>query len=356
LPDLLKIEQLIWDENWYRDISESDIRALYDKMVEGLERQKNLSLYQMYRCIVRKAHFDKIRLPEDIKFISDEAFKSPEQATSLRSKIEYYRVLATYYFMTGTGDMAYKCSRELVKIYEENTKLIDLFPKDYILRLNHYLIDCLNLGKYGEMEKGIEKMEQLLKQAPFKEKFKPSKKVEMLYRLKFNQVIDNETFDAGLGLIKEFELLFEIHKSEIPIIPKITLCYMVAYILFVKKQYNKSLLWLNNIPQGRPKEAEEICLFAQSLELVAHYECNHKHLDALINNAQNKIKNVREKLYKSEKQLFALLRELYNAPHAERKKVFEKYLPTIRELKQNRSEARFFNYFDLLRWVESKVA
>ncbi len=354
LPDLLKIEQLIWDKNWYKDISESDIRILYNKMIEGLDQQRNLSLYQMYRCIVQKAHFDKIRLQEDIKFIPDEAFKSPKQATSLRAKIEYYKVLATYHFMTGTVGTAYEYNKELLKIYEENINMTNLFPKDYVVTLNRYLIDSLTLGEHNKLEKGIEKMERLLKQTPFEEIFKPSKVMEMLYRLKFNKIIGNKDFKAGLELLGEFEPLFKKYKSEIPIIPQITFCYIIAYILLANGQYKKTLLWLSDITQGRPNAAEEICLFAESLKLVAQYECNYSHLGAQITNAKNRIRNKRE-LYQSEKQLFALLRELSNAPLLEKKEVFKRHLPIISKLSENPNEARFYDYFDLLHWVQSKV-
>lgn len=358
LPDLLKIEQLIWDKNGYKGVSESDIHTLHGRMIEGLEQQKNLSLYQTYRCIVRKAHFDKIRLDEDIKFIPDEAFQSSGQATSLRAKIEYYKILATYYFMTGNGDMALKHSQESVKIYEENSKLIELFPKDYIITLNYYLIDSLSLGRDDEFNKGLKKIEDLLEQDPFKKVLSlKSKAFEILYRLKFNRIITDEDFKAGLELIKEFEPLFKKYRSEIPMTPQITFCYMVAYIFFVNKQYGESLKWLNEITQKKPNTAQEICLFARSLELVVYYERGHIHLDKLIVNAHNYIKGVRGKLYESEKQLFALLRELHKTPRAEaeRKAVFEKHLPDIKALKLKREEARFFGHFDLLRWIQSKL-
>jgi len=356
LPDLLKIEQLIWDKNWYKDTHESDIRALHDRTVEGLEQQKNLSLYLMYRCIAQKAHFDKIRLDEDIKFIPNEAFESPEQATSLRAKIEYYRVLATYYFMTGAVSTAFEYNQKSLEIYEENIKLIESFPEDYIDALNRYLTDCQNLGKHEELNKVIEKIEQLSEQNAFRKVSSLNVKAfVILYRLKFNQIISNEDFVVGLELIEEFKDLFKRHGQEIPINPQITFRYMVAYILFANEQYDESLIWLRGITQKRPGIAEEIYLFALSLELVAHYECGHKHLDSLIINVQSQIKSVRGKLYESEKQLFALLRELHNAPHAERKDIFRKYLPIIKALKQNPDEARFFGHFDLLRWVQGKL-
>jgi len=356
LPDLLKVEQLIWDKNWYKDVNESDIMALHDKMIAGQEQQQNLSLYLMYRCIVQKAHFAKVRLDEHVKLIPVEAFKSPEQAISLRAKIEYYNVLATHYFMTGAVSTAFEYNQKSLKIYEENTKLIKSFPKDYILALNRYLIDSLNLGIQDKFDQGINKIEQLQKQDPFKKVLSlKSKAFEILYRLKFNQIILNEKFELGLELIEEFEPLFEKHKQEIPITPQIEIYYMVAYILFVHKQYKKSLVWLNDITQKRPNMAEEICLFALSIELVAHYECRHKNLDALVVNAHNHIIRVREKLYESEKQLFALLKELHNTPNTERKGVFHKYLPIIEKLKQNPNEERFYGHFDLLRWVQGKL-
>ncbi len=356
LPDLLKIEQLIWDKNWYKEVDNTDIRALHNRMIEGLEQQKNLSLYQMYRCIIRKAHFDKIRLDEDVKFIPDEAFKSPEQATSLRSKIEYYKILATYYFMTGSGDMALKYSQESVKIYETNLKLIDLFPKDYIITLSHYSIDSLNLGRDNEFDKGLEKIEGLLEQDPFKKvPSLKSKAFEILYRLKFNRIIIERKFKPGLELIEEFKPLFKKYKPETPMVPQIELCYMVAYILFVNEQYKESLVWLNNITQKRPNAAQEICLFAELLELVAYYECGHKHFDNLITKVQNRIQNTRGELYESEKQLFALLRRLDNTAHSDRINVFERFLPIIEELRQKPEEARFYGHFDLLRWIKSKL-
>jgi len=131
---------------------------------------------------------------------------------------------------------------------------------------------------------------------------------------------------------------------------------MVAYILFANEQYKKSLTWLDDITQKRPDTAEEICLFALSLELVAHYEYSkHQNLHNVIQNTQNHITSTRGKLYVSETQLFTLLRELHNTAYSERKDVFRKYLPIIEDLKQTAGEARFYGHFDLLRWIQRKL-
>ncbi len=355
LPDLLRIEQRIWTKNWYKNISESDIRVLYDKMTEGLERQKNLSLYQMYRCIVQKAHFDKIRLQKDIKFIPDEAFKSSTQAISLRAKIEYYKTLAIYYFMTGAVSMAYKCNQELLNIYEVNNKLIRLFPNDYIITLNNYSIDSLNLNKHEGYETGIKKMEDFLEKNTFKQpRSLKSKVFEMLYTLKFNVILNTQDYESGLELLEKFEPLYKIYESEIQLTPKVVFWYLIAYILYFNEKYKDALDWIRRITQEKSNTVEEIQLAAHIIELVLKYEIGHQYFDAQIINTRNRIRTKR-KLYESERQMFSLLREVTNAPIFEKKEVFKKYLPLIEELRQNPKEARFYNYFDLLHWVQSKA-
>lgn len=351
LPDLLKIEQLIWDKNWYNDINESDIRALYEKMVEGLEQQKTLSFYMVYRCIVRKAHFDDAEVhDEDIRALGE-----PNEQTSLRAKIEYYRVLATYHFMTKAIEKAYVYNQKLLKIYEDNLALIELFPQDYMVTLYHYLVDSFNLKKYDDIEEGIKKMEDLLEQEPFKKILSLRSKVfEMLYSLRFNQIIEYEDFKNGIQLIEKFETEFKKYKSEIAFPPKTAFYYMIAYIFLANQQYEAGLEWIRKITQHRSNNPSKVELAAYILELILNYEIGHLHIDTQIVNVQNRIRRIRE-LYQSERKLFALLNELTKTRKPEKKEVFKRYLPIIAQLKENPEEADFFNYFDLLWWVKSKV-
>jgi|GEM_PF-2412707 len=349
LPDLLEVELLIWDKGWYGD-SVADIDNLFNRIDKEFERQRILNQYRRYRCIVRKAHLNMNR-NINTDFMSDDIFKSEAQATSLRAKIEYYSALATHSFMNGKVKDAYKCNQELLKIYEENPSLIDIFPKKYILTLYHYLVDSLKLEKYDELEIGKEKMRELsLKKIP-------GLRVEVferLYKLNFNHVIDNEKFVEGLKLIEEFEPLFEKYKSDMASTPLIELCYMVAYILFANEKYKQASNWLIHITQQKPNTVEEICLSAQLLELITYYEIKHIYLDNQINNVQKRIHKKRS-LYESEEKLFSLLRRLINTPLAERKNVFGQYRLYIVKLKENPAESNFYTYLDLLRWIDSKI-
>lgn len=354
LPDLLEVELLMWDKGWYED-SVADIDNLFNRIDKELEKQRILNQYRRYRCIVRKAHLDMNR-NINTDFMDGDAFKSEAQATSLRAKIEYYSALATHSFMTGKVEDAYKCNQQLLIIYEENPSLIDIFPKKYILTLSHYLADSLKLKKYAELESGKEKMNQLLEQDTFKKSPDSGvKALEILYRLEFNQVITNKKFIAGLELIKKFKPLFEQYKPGLAPTPKITFCYMVAYLLFANEKYDEALLpWLRYITQQRTDIAEEIYLFALILELIIQYETDHKYVEEQINKVQNRIKRKRP-LYKSEEQLFSLLRRLFDVLPNKRIEIFKQYLPVIAELRQDPSEANFYNHFDLYLWILSKI-
>jgi len=361
LPDLIKIEKLTWKATDYKNINKEDIIKLTHELVEGLKLQENLSLYREAHHIIRQWHLDEIfitsekgkKVLED--FIKNPALDSPDKAASLRAKIEYYNTLATYHFMIGQPEIAYQYNQKLLDLYDKNDVLIQLFPGSYIITLNHHSVDSLNLNKREGYETGIKKMEDFLEKNTFKQTQNQKSKVfEMLYTLKFNVVFNTQDYKSGLELLEKFEPLYKIYESDIQPTPKVIFWYIITYILFFNKKYDEALGWVGRITQHRHNVAEKIQLAAYIIELVLKYETEYHYLDNHINNARNRIKGKRE-LYQSERQLFKMLKEVNNAPLFERKEVFKKHLPIIEELRQKSDEKSFYNYFDLLQWVQSKA-
>lgn len=360
LPDLIKIEKLTWKATDYKGINKEDIIKLTDQLVEGLKLQENLSIYRESHHVIRKWFLDKISISSKEgkkaleEFIKNPALDSPDKATSLRAKIEYYNTLAMYCFMTDQPEIAYQYNQKLLDLYDKNDVLIQLFPASYIVTLNHHSIDSLNLSKREGYEIGIKKMEDFLEKNTKQTQNQKSKVFEMLYTLKFNVALNTQDYKSGLELLEKFKPLYKIYEADIQPTPKVAFWYIITYILFFNKKHEEALDWVGKITQHRHNTAEAIQLAAHIIELVLKYETEHQYLDAQIINVRNRVRN-RRKLYQSERQLFTLLREVNNAPLLERKEVFKKHLSIIEELRQNPDEKDFYNYFDLLHWIQSKV-
>jgi hypothetical protein len=172
------------------------------------------------------------------------------------------------------------------------------------------------------------------------------------YLLLINWSISQKDFAKALEWIPNIEEGLELFGKKIEKHHRITFYYLIAYLLFLNRQYDQALKW-NNLILNDPKEdaVKEIFYFARSLNLLIHYELgNYDLVESLLASTPKYLKS-RRTLYATEKALFRYLGKLLNQPDkAEKQKLTADFKSEINHLFQQPAEKRVFNYLDLRLW------
>lgn len=356
---LSSIEKKLLSLQPFKKQDDTLIKEIFDKEINSLEQLKNTIEYgylaqQVLRFQVR---FQKIQTEEQEQYLDSltqsPKFQSLDSATNFRSKIHFYQANATYQFIRGDVKKAYSINREFLDLLDANSHFLKLYAERYIATLNNMLIDSLVIGEYDVLKEGINRLVRTLERPEFKSiKNIAARVFRQRYLLLINWSISQKEFAKALEWIPNIEAGLEQFGKKIEKHHRITFYYLIAYLLFLNRQYDQALKWNNRI-LNEPKEdtVKEIFYFTRSLNLLIHYELsNYELVESLLASTPKYLKS-RRPLYATEKALFRFLGKLLNQPDkAEKQKLIADFKAAIQLLFQQPAEKRVFNYLDLRRW------
>lgn len=335
------------------------IEQIYNKEINSLEQLKNTIEYgYLAQQVLRfQMQFQKIQNEEQQQYMDSithsPKFQALHLATNFKSKTHFYQANATYQFIRGDVKKAYDINREFLDLLDANPRFLQLYAERYIATLNNMLIDSLVIGEYDVLKEGINRLVLTLERPEFKSiKNIAARVFRQRYLLLINWSLRQRDFAQAMEWIPMIEEGLEQFGKKIEKHHRITFYYLIAYLLFLNRQYAQALKW-NNLILNDPKEdaVKEIVYFARSLNLLIHYELgNHDLLESLLASTPKYLK-ARRAIYATEKALFRYLGKLLNQPDkAEEQKLTTDFKAEINDLFQQPAEKRVFNYLDLRLW------
>lgn len=303
--------------------------------------------YQKIETATQKKYFEVL--------VNSPQFKNEELATNIKSKIYYFQANATYQFMIGNQAAAYHYNQSFLDFLESNPLFLKIYAERYLATLNNLLIDSFGMGKFDMLEEGIFRLDKI----PERIEFKRIKNIEasvfrQKYLLLLNWYLRQQEFEKALELIPEIEMGLLRFGKNIEKHHRITFYYLLAYVLFINKDFKQSLRWNEEIIfDSKEDVVKEIYYFARVKNLVLNYEIgNLKLLDSLLLSTPKYLR-ARRSLYKTEKTLFTLLKKLLNsADKKEREKHFSQFRKELIILFEVATEKRIFSYLDLRLWAK----
>jgi len=264
-----------------------------------------------------------------------------------------WNVFFVYHYLRKEFRKSYLAKKKQFELYRTNNVFIKTRPKTHLLMLGNLVSLAYNIPDVAEFE------------FAYNEMLKAHEKVQGFYGLKFEQ-------RSAFGLLrfklkKDYSDLEKLvvyieenlkkYSGDITLVREIDTYFNVAVAYFRKKDFGKSLDWLNKIlNHARVEERQQVNRYARQLELLVHYELkNFELLDYKITNTQRFLakKNLGDEF---DKVLLNGFRHLLKAK--DKKELHESFLrlklsieklPSI-ELKKINDEQ-----FEYLNWIEEKL-
>ncbi len=356
------IEKNLLSQRNFKNKDKDTLHHIYNAEMYNLEQLKNTTEYwYLFQQLVQfQMQFQKIQTEEQKRYIKTivEApkFKEESLATNFKSKVYYFQANATYQFMIGNVQEAYKINGRFLELMENHPHFLNIYAERYLATINNMLIDSLMIGKYDVLEEGINRLSTTTKRPEFRTiKNIEARVFRQRYLLLINWSLSQKDFRKALDWIPEIEEGLNTFGKKIEKHHRITFYYLCAYLLFLNGKYEQALEWnYRIIDEPKQDVVKEIFYFARVLNLLLHYELgNHTLLESLLLSTPKYLRSKRE-IYETEKALFRFLRKIiHSINRKEEEKLKADFKSEILELAQIPKEKRVFNYLDLRLWIEN---
>lgn len=161
----------------------------------------------------------------------------------------------------------YEFKKRNVELFESNAHFIENHSSYFYAALYNYLISCRKLGKYEELENGIEKIKLFTKQYPFLER-----NLIFVYYLEIKYHYQSKRFNT---IIEDLESTVQRHikkhgQNEASLS---ALCYIyLAMAHMILSQPQRVQFYLRRLQQLAKKLDPSFGQFFDILELISHYE------------------------------------------------------------------------------------
>jgi hypothetical protein len=339
------------------------LEQLFEEEATCLQKLQNINTYWRLAGQIGRLQwmYQKMQQPEQQQqleaLFQDPLLQDDQRAICLQSRIYQLRARATYYFTVGQPGQAYRENERLLELLDQSAYYRKQHPETYLLTFNNFLIDSLILQRYEALAAGLQKLSDLPAQSGFNSiKNLKARIFRQRYMLELNWYLSTENIEAGVKQVPVIEKGLAQHGKKILKPHRITLQYLLAYLLFLDRQYVHAQEWITNLLQEKEDAVQEIFQFNRILNLLVHFELgNWEHLSYLLLSTRRYFKQ-RRALYRTESALFRFLQKAINSPDPSAVKLLKKqFREEIEALSQNKEEARFFNYINLPLWLERGV-
>lgn len=355
--ELLDVKYQLTVQESFKNTSVQDLETYQNQLLTAIKDMEDLGKMRQVSHTIQAIHYKKVRM-ESLK--DHEAFLNlltkGGTTTNLRLEVERLRGLATYYFMTGMPDQARLINVQLLEWFEQHDKLLMLFPQTYISTFNNYLIDNLQLKNFDALEIGLQKLELLQQETPFKNISNITiQMAQQRFLLELNWIVTAGNFQKSHHLIPQLEVFLKKYGAAIHSHLRVTFYYLMAYCRFATADFNDALGHLNKILNTKEQVVTEIIEFARLLNILTHFELgNIELLESLISTTRRWLRNKRD-LYQTEIAIFSHLKKWINAiDKKEQQQIWESLWTKMQDIKNEAKEQRVFNYFNVLAWVLAK--
>lgn len=358
IPEINLMEQSIYRMQY----NVGDLRDNSDNLIEEIEacamKIKNMAEYESLknRLYVQRIEMGVLRNEKEMKsydwLLRSPLLKNDKQALSINAKILYYELFASYYSYTEDSGKCYEFSSKLIRLIEENTRVIETnvnFPTHFLYR---HSIQCYNIGKYHEALEYISKME-ILKVKSDVQKLNILLKA---YNTKLNVYFRMGNMKKCLQLIPEIEILLEKNKDSDKLLKEI-IYWQITSLLMISEQYKLALKWLvkANIAEDSNIRQDLECI-GRIMEIILHYELGKSDVMEYRLKSTYRFLASKQKMYHLERVILSSIRKLINVNTREESIQFFKQLKAALEpIVKDPLESKFLVYFDIMSWLESKI-
>jgi hypothetical protein len=277
------------------------------------------------------------------------------QATTLQAMTLHRHLLYSIYFMNGQMRKAEDEIALLISFLEKDPLRIEDDPGSYVTAISNKIGLLLAQKRWDETGNLILQMRTV----PAKYKLTSQNNFTVrlwlrIFNLELEVYRDTLQLSKATVLIREVEKFMRDHKNSIPDNYRIMLYYQVACIYFLKQDFSRSLVWINeivNINFGGTRP--ELQCFARILNLMIHFELNNIIvLRYAVDSCRRFLKKMKM-LGSFEKELLILFSRLSLAPNVGHAGIIRERASYLAEHFMSDLE-KMRDYIDIRAWLETR--
>ena len=281
--------------------------------------------------------------------------KNISMAKSERAKEMFYLIMELVHQSDSNELLLINYAEKRLKIINENPVPFEghiiNYKKDVLYKL---LMTAAEKGNYKDIEIYFNEFQNTSGPENSSEEIN---NFSFYAELTLNKIIKSESGRTPDKLISYIETRLENYKNKIDIEIELTLKFAIIKLFAMQGKYESALPRINNLlnhPQLNIKSEFECYL--RLINLIVHFELGNFDLLEYLLKSTYRYLYKRKKLYKLEILILNFIRRipLMNTPDSV-KMNFAILKKEMQKLKQDPYEKNAFEYFDFLRWVDSKA-
>ncbi|HKZ37538.1 MAG TPA: hypothetical protein VJ184_07815, partial [Chryseolinea sp.] len=345
----LLAEVFFWKRKLALAVSDhrKDIHSLLLKEKEAIEQMHVLNTYWQHTINLGNL------INDDDNFLRGLTKTKKNIAYALQAQVLHYHILYGLHFIKGDIKKAEKHISELIKLLEKYPDRIKEDPHPYVTALGNKIGLYLSGKRWDEIPALIYK----IREVPSKYKLKNESRFTVrlwlrMFNVELEMYRDSRQLEKGIVLMDEIQQFIEKRRKAIPADYILLLYYQFANIFFLKKEYLKSLRWLNEIINSNfGNIREDIQSYTRILNLIVHFELNNIIvLRYALDSCRRFLKKKRTEI-NSGKKLLNLFSKLSHAYPEEYQGIFKKAHTEIFSPHSEQTQ----DYIDIKGWLEEKI-
>lgn len=280
-----------------------------------------------------------------------------ENAPTLESKVLYYNTAYLTAIRNGLHDKAEKALSDLLVLLEKYSHRIKEDPAIYISSANNLVSFFIFSKQYRKAIELINRSRSMYEMAMQQHQKKSLLKLLLrTYNLELEIHRDTRTFENNPAAIDHIETFITKHVAKIPDDYRLSFWFQLANIHFMKKDFDRSLKWINQILNARlPATRADLQVQVRMLNLIIHLEQDNLFvMRYFVDSTRRYMKKIKQ-VQPFEQILLTFFSKMGQTPRFEQKDRF-------RELQQQLFPGgnpiipeTIFDYIDYKKWIEEKL-
>ncbi len=349
-----------WEKKLYETgVGIYSLENIISERIEILELLRNYSEFDLLfrRVFIHYENYGLCNNREDVKrlkFLQENTLlMSENKIKSSRALIAFYNIKRLLAKLTHDTKEQHLYALKIINVFNEKSQLKLEFLKEYtkhLLDLQTAQRDC---QLYNDVIKTQQKIEIFEKETYVNEN--KALKGLIFFHTTINLVrIYRETNQSGRVIKMIPELEIKIKEYEIQVKYWYVLNYNLAAACFENKQFNEALKWILKIINSKEKNLRaDVYIYSRILFLLIHFELdNRDFLEYELRSIYRFIHKKRSPM-KVELLLVSFIRNTKSNLGV--KKSFIELKDRFEENMKDPFEKRFLYYFDIVKWLNSKI-
>lgn len=353
---LLEIQNIEWF--YLYDFDPKDISDF------GQTLQKLNTIYNF-----RNASFEKTKLlgkgeirdkklkEEWENLIGNPVFESEAALKYYEEKYHYLQILTRYYSRNKIYDQSLYYQQKTVEHLESNENLLKGYKETYMFELNGMVVVYGQNKKFDLADGALSKLINLSDEELSKSEL--TRQVDTVIIAYANLIhfyfIENH-FQKATQLADQAKRFIEV--NPVTKIHKAFLYLNFSKISIYNGEYFDALKWNNKILNAEMKERrDDYYTLSKLFNLIIHFELKNFDLIQSITRSTAIFLEKRKQLYKTEATILKYLKRGFPKATTNREtmNLFQRMLDELVEIRKDPFEAKAYDYFDYIVWLESKI-